>query len=139
MNARARPFAPPRGSTARAVSGADVIGLVALAERLAALALDESLSDDGGEAAGLDLMRLRDGVKGLAGESFPSPAEPARYQFAAFLWAARAFAHPANGPETRTACAPGMRETARGVDRFLALHQTARAQSTWARQSGGTD
>lgn len=120
-----------RASPVRVASPAELMAVLELAERFARAATD--LPSDVEHAPG-DLVQFRIRLRDISAESFPSPSEPARLVFGAFLNAARAFAHPAMGPETRTACAPLLREAARATDRLLTLHRTATAQGTWGRQ-----
>lgn len=109
------------------VSPAEVAEIIAQAERLARAAMEL-----GALHHPADLVQFRMRVRDVTAEAFPSPAEAARLVFAAFLNAARAFAHPLMDPETRTACAPMLREAARLCEDLISRHRTALARGTWA-------
>ena len=120
-------FDRPRAPQRRA-SVADWIAALEAAERLA----DEA---EGRTGAGGDLVQFRLRVRDLAAEAFPSGSPLAQLAAAAFLNAARLFAHADAAPETRTACAPLLRAAARYLDDVLTRFRTAQADA-WKRQFG---
>lgn len=76
---------------------------------------------------GQALTRLTVRLRDLEGANFPAGGDAAKRYAAAFLMQARAFAHPATPPETRTACAPALRASARVLDRWLCDLRAAEA------------
>src|SRR6185369_5783326 len=66
-----------------------------------------------------DLAQFRIRLDALSPESFPMVSAHARRSAAAFISAGRAFADLTIDGETRTACAPVLREAQRYVDQLL--------------------
>lgn len=123
-----------RQRQARVLAVPELLALLLAGEQLARAALEPAATERTVRDAG-DLVQFRIQLRDVALDTFPGPSELARLMFGAFLAAARAFAHPAAGPETRTACAPALLEAARAADHFLTLHRTAQA-APWQRQFG---
>lgn len=125
--------APKR--TAPRATVQDWMAALALADRVwrAALAEDPGAfsADPGG-----DLLKLHVWGQQLAAEAFPAVGAPSRLMVGAWLNVVRAIAYSGSTPETRTACAPALRETTQVVDQVLTLHRTAQAEP-WKRQFGG--
>lgn len=111
--------------------------IVSVPELMTLLVMAEGLSRDAlecrGERTPEDLAAFRISLRDVTTEAFPGASDVARLAFGAFLCAARAYAHPTNGPEARTACAPVLFEAAKAADHFLTLHRTAQAEP-WRRQ-----
>lgn len=115
--------AAPKRVAARATVQ-DWMAALEVADRVWRAALAEDPGSASADPAG-DLMKLHAWGQQLSAEAFPSVAAASRLMVGAWLNVARAISGSDAAPETRTACAPALRETTQVVDQVLTLHRTA--------------